>query len=229
MVADHFIEADRVGAGGDRGEQAAGLDLPELRGVADQHQLGLGRLGVVDQAGEARGVHHPGLVDHQHRVRGKRFPAALPGGVKARQQAGDRGGVDPLGAQHVGRPPGRRRGHQLASPGLRPAAGRGGNGVGLAGARLADHHDEALAASEQAVDHLALIGLQRRTGVENPPGDDLADQAAVAGAGQLAGDPQRAALKLPDALGGVGGTAGSAGDLDHLLGGEEGVGELHDL
>ena len=51
-----------------RREQAARLDLAELLGVAEEDELGLRPLGVVDQPGEGRGVDHPRLIDQEHRA-----------------------------------------------------------------------------------------------------------------------------------------------------------------
>jgi hypothetical protein len=54
-------------SGGQGAEQAAGVDLGELVGVAGEHDLhGLG-FGMVEEAGELAGADHAGLVDHEHR------------------------------------------------------------------------------------------------------------------------------------------------------------------
>ena len=45
-VADHLVEVDRLGPLRDGAEEAARLDLPELLGIAEKDELGLGRLGV---------------------------------------------------------------------------------------------------------------------------------------------------------------------------------------
>ena len=47
-------------------ERAAGLDLGELAGIADQHDLGAGCLGVGEDSVEFAGADHGGLVDHDH-------------------------------------------------------------------------------------------------------------------------------------------------------------------
>src|SRR5437773_1139719 len=55
-------EAEAEGA-----EAAAGVDRCQLPVIADQHHLGLGVVGVFEEAGELAGADHAGLVDHQHR------------------------------------------------------------------------------------------------------------------------------------------------------------------
>ena len=122
-VADHFIEADRLGAVGERGEEAARLDLAELGGVADQDQLRLGCLGVVDQAGQVGRVDHPGLVDQQDGARAAvaDLPAARRG--RARRGASRRWSPSsPSERRTFGRPPGRRRRAQLDAGGAQPSA-----------------------------------------------------------------------------------------------------------
>ena len=119
-VADHLVEVDRLAALGERAEQAAGLDLPQLLGVADQDQLRFGSLGVGDETGEGRRVDHPRLVDQQHRSLPQAIAALVLGAVELDQQAGDDRRRQALVAQHVRRAPGRRRGAQL-DPRLRPA------------------------------------------------------------------------------------------------------------
>jgi hypothetical protein len=128
-MADHLVQVNRLGARGNRGEEPAGLDLAELGRIADQDQLGLRPLGVVNQPRHRPRVDHPGLVDHQDRALGKRLPT--------------RGAcLQPLGAQHVRRPPGRRRDPQLGGASC-PSLGRGDESVGLAGAGLADDDHQA--------------------------------------------------------------------------------------
>jgi len=78
--------------------------------------------------------------------------------VEVPKEARDARCLKPLGAKDVGRSPRRRHRSQLEAR-VRPAFGGGDRGEALAGARLPDHHDDALADSEQAVDHLALVVL----------------------------------------------------------------------
>jgi hypothetical protein len=111
---------------------------------------------------------------------------------------------------------------------LRPAFGCGDGGEALAGARLSDHHDDALATGEQAADHLALVGLQGRPGRDHPGGDQLAGLAAGL-LRHLFGRLQRFALKLPDARGRVAGAFDGLGHGDHRPGSEEGIGGALDL
>ena len=58
-------------------------------------------------------------------------------------------------------------------PGLGPRLGGGDRGEGLAGARLADHDDELLAATGQPLDHRPLVGLDGRAGGEDAGERDL--------------------------------------------------------
>ena len=148
-MADHLVQVDGLGALGQGAEEAAGLDLRELLVVADQDELRLGRLGVADQAGEGGGVHHPRLVDQEDRAGGEGLVAAAsarssPASRRATLVASRPSERRTLAARQVG-----RRDPQL-DPGRRPALGGGDGGVGLAGAGLADHDDQPLAAGEQA-------------------------------------------------------------------------------
>ena len=95
-VADHLVQHDRLAAVGDRREESARLDLAELSGIADQDQLGVGRLGVVDQAGEGCRVDHPRLVDQQHRAGLHRRPALVRLPVEVGKKPRDAGRVEPL-------------------------------------------------------------------------------------------------------------------------------------
>jgi hypothetical protein len=55
-------EAEPEGA-----EAAAGVDGGQLPVVTDQHHLGLGAVGVLQEPGELAAAQHAGLIDHQHR------------------------------------------------------------------------------------------------------------------------------------------------------------------
>ena len=59
-------ELEGTQARGQGAEGSAGLDLGELAGIADQHQLGSRLLGHLHQPGQGAGPDHPGLVDHHH-------------------------------------------------------------------------------------------------------------------------------------------------------------------
>ena len=48
-------------------EATAGVDRGQLPVIADQHHLGPGLLGVLEQAGELAAAEHAGLIHHQHR------------------------------------------------------------------------------------------------------------------------------------------------------------------
>jgi hypothetical protein len=54
------FEAEPQGA-----EPAAGVDRRQLPVVADQDHLGLGLVGVLEQAVELAAADHAGLIDHQ--------------------------------------------------------------------------------------------------------------------------------------------------------------------
>ena len=144
-VADHLIEVDRLCSIRHRAEQPARLDLAELLGVAEKDELRLRALGVGDQPRQRRRVHHPRLVHEQHRSSRQSLAALVLGAVQLDQKAGDARRRQALGAHHVRRPPGRSSRAKL-DPGLRPALGRGDDGEGLAGARLADHDGDPLGA-----------------------------------------------------------------------------------
>ena len=64
VLASVLVEFDRAEAGGQAGEGAAGVDLGELVVVADEHDFGVGGVGVVEEFGELAGTDDRGLVDH---------------------------------------------------------------------------------------------------------------------------------------------------------------------
>ncbi len=88
-LASVLGQRDRWDAVGDGGEGAAGVDLGELAGVADQDELGPGVVGGVDEAGEVAGADHGGFVDDEHGA----FVEEGPPGVEDADDA-----VDGLGA-----------------------------------------------------------------------------------------------------------------------------------
>ena len=173
-MTDHLVEADLIATRGDRREEAAGLDLAELGGIADEDELRVGPLGVVDQPRQRRRVNHPRLVDQEDRARPKRRPTVLLAGVWPGEQPGDGARVETLGAQDVRRPPGRRGDDQLVSA-RRPALCGGDGGVGLAGAGLADHDLQGAASAEEPADHRLLVRLQAGVGGEDAGDDDRVD------------------------------------------------------
>ena len=71
VLAADLGQLERAESVGQRGEQAAGLDLGQLAIVADEHELGLRLLGRVEQAREVARADHAGLVDDQHRAPGR--------------------------------------------------------------------------------------------------------------------------------------------------------------
>jgi hypothetical protein len=54
---------------GESGEGAAGVDLGELAGVADEHDLGAGSLGVFEEPEQLASADHGGLIDHDYVLR----------------------------------------------------------------------------------------------------------------------------------------------------------------
>jgi hypothetical protein len=227
FVANHFVEDDGISASGDRGEEPTRLDRAELLGVADQHELGLGGVGMADQARHVLRADHPGLIDHQDRSLAKAAAPVGLGEVKALEQARDSRCLKTLCSQHIRRPPGRRGDPQLIA-GLSPAFGCCDRGEALAGPRLADHDDDSLASREQAADHLALVCLQGGTALDHTSSDQLPGLAARLGLHPL-GSLKRFALKLPDPLRGEALALGALGDTDDRIGCEEGVGDSLDL
>src|SRR5690606_37754123 len=59
-------ELDRSDAVSEPVEDATGVDLGKLSWIADEHDLGSGAGGLVEEGGEGSGPGHTGLVDHQH-------------------------------------------------------------------------------------------------------------------------------------------------------------------
>ena len=121
LVADHLVQVDRVGALGQRPEQAARLDLAELLGIADQDELCLCLLGVVDQPRQVGGVDHPGLVDQQDRAVAKQ--ASRPPARRARARRAGWRRSSPAGPRRAGRSPPARSALPTRSsiPASRPA------------------------------------------------------------------------------------------------------------
>ena len=62
-------------------EGAAGVDLRELAGITDEHDLGPCRFGTAEQPGQLAGADHGCLIDHDD------GPAVDPGRVGAVQTA----------------------------------------------------------------------------------------------------------------------------------------------
>jgi hypothetical protein len=136
--------------------------------VADQHDLGLGVGGVVEQPGEAAGVDHPGLVDDQHGAVGE-LPVAAA--LQVAQEAVDGVAVDPCpGLQLVGGSAG-KRGSDHAIPVALPQLARRVDRCGLAGAGLRSDHLDAIARGDELAHHrLLLIGQHQPAG---PPLEPL--------------------------------------------------------
>jgi hypothetical protein len=85
VVADHFVQVDRLSPRRDRGEQAARLDRAELLRIANENELRPGLVGVADHAGQMLGADHPGLIDQEDRARGKGKLAAVKVAKQARR------------------------------------------------------------------------------------------------------------------------------------------------
>ncbi len=61
-------ELNRLDAVTDGRERAACVDLGELARIADENELGVGSVGLVDEFGELAGADHSGFVDNDHGV-----------------------------------------------------------------------------------------------------------------------------------------------------------------
>jgi hypothetical protein len=68
-------------------EAAAGVDRRQLPVIADQHHLGPGLVGVLEQAGQFAAAQHAGLIDHQHGAGVQLLVAALELSEQAAQVA----------------------------------------------------------------------------------------------------------------------------------------------
>ena len=79
---------------GERPERRARANGLKLLGVADQNELRPGRPGRRDKTRHLTRADHAGLVDHQNGAGAgsvaPRLPAMLPGGERARDNAGGR-------------------------------------------------------------------------------------------------------------------------------------------
>ncbi len=85
VVLCQLLGAEPVG---EPAERAAGADLLELAVVADEDDLRVRCMGVVEEADHRSRVDHRGFVDDQHGLLGQ--PADLPMGVEVDEEAGDR-------------------------------------------------------------------------------------------------------------------------------------------
>jgi hypothetical protein len=133
-------EAETEGA-----EATTGVDRGQLPVIADQHHLGPGLLGVLEEAGELAAAEHAGLIDHQHRPAVQLFAAAVQVGQEPiaggdllepfclQGDGGDAGGGTGQGPVAVQLPgmPGCSEGEGLAGPCL-------SHDEGAAGAALTD-------------------------------------------------------------------------------------------
>ena len=119
------------------GEEAAGFDLGELVVVADEDELDLEGLGVVEELGEVAGADHGGFVDHEDRwIWRDGRESAFEGEVAGARAMVVEGMPEPASssaAARAARAQPRTR-MPLASQASRAASKR----VGLAGARAAD-------------------------------------------------------------------------------------------
>jgi hypothetical protein len=88
-------------------EAAAGVDRRQLPVIADQHHLGLGLVGVLQEPGELAAADHAGLIDHQHRAGVQLLMTVVQ--VEQEPVAGD-DVLEPLALQAQGGDPGRGRG-----------------------------------------------------------------------------------------------------------------------
>ena len=66
LLATVLDELDCAEPFAEAGERAAGFDLGELARITDQHDLGVGVVGVVEEPGEFAGSDHRGFVRDDH-------------------------------------------------------------------------------------------------------------------------------------------------------------------
>jgi hypothetical protein len=145
-------------------EATASVDRRQLPVIADQHHLGPGLVGVIQQASELAAADHAGLIDHQYRPVAEGLKAA----VEVGQQPVAGGHVlEPLALQAHGGNAGRGGGQEPVAVELPGVAGDA-QGEGLARPGPPHHHGNPLAALAQIPDHRPLIrtgGRVRRQGV----------------------------------------------------------------
>ncbi len=157
-LAADLLELDRAEAVGERPERAAGLDLGELSVVADQDELRVRALGRLGELREVSGAGHAGLVDDEHRSAAK-----LDAAVQCPLEPRDRRRVDPrLVAELAGRSRGQRTAEDRDA-GAAPRLGRSFEREGLPRAGCGAHDGDAVAATGERDDELALLAAQRRT------------------------------------------------------------------
>ena len=132
--------------------------------IADQHHLGPGLVGVLEQAGELAAADHAGLVDHQQRAGVQLLLAAVEVGEEA--VAGGHV-LESLALQAQGGDPGRGRCQEPVAVQL-PMAGDA-EGEGLAGPGPADHQGDTVAALAQVA---AVQGRPASVRPLHPVGDD---------------------------------------------------------
>ena len=144
------------------------------------------------------------------------------------EQAGDAGRVEPLGAKHVGRPPGRRCDPER-DPGPRPASAAATVAKVLPVPASPITTDEPLAARRVSGATIARwsafrVGWAARTRATRPR--PTTPWPSVPRSHRPRGG-ERVALKLPDPLGGEARDPSALSAIrDHRVGGEEGIGDL---
>jgi hypothetical protein len=167
-ILDEFrgAEAEPQGA-----EAAAGGDRGQLPVIADQDDLGLGLVGMVEQARELAAAEHARLINHQHRP-GVQLLLAV---VQLGQQPVAGGHLlEPLALQAHGGDPGGCRGQEPVAVQLPGMAGHA-EGEGLAGPGPPHDHRNPLAALADIPDHRLLVwsggGMRRQGLAYHPVGD----------------------------------------------------------
>ena len=163
-------EAEPEGA-----EAAAGVDGGQLPVIADQHHLGLGLVGVLEEAGQLAAAEHAGLIDHQHRPAVQLLAAAVQVG-----QEPVAGGhlLEPLGLQADGGDPGGGGGQGPVAVQL-PGMPGCSEGEGLAGPGPSHDQGDAGAALADIADHRLLILVRRWGGRPGRPGPPHGTTTAV--------------------------------------------------
>ena len=185
---------DPVAEGVEGGPKAStGLNLGQLPVVANQHDLGAGDRGLVDDGRELADACGPGFVDDDHGRDGDRPAFGEVAGDRRRCDAG-------AGLEFAGGTCHRSETDDVP-PDVLVHPAEGAEGVGLAGSGSADEHGDPVAGGGQRSDRIRLVVTQRGGG------DRLVHNCGVnnadAGVDALVELSQQLALHLDQRAGGV--------------------------
>ena len=135
--------------------------------IADEHDLGTGLLGRVEDRGQRAGARHPGLVDHEHAAR----PEPAFAMVELEAESGDRHRLDPRALLELMRS---RRRERAAGRRVAAALERVADRVEterLTRARTGDDHTHGVGGATHPGDQVPLLPRQRRSFLEHGPDD----------------------------------------------------------